>query len=197
MAFLAFLPQLSLSATRQAGEQLLTPRHLSPILRHMSPRATAAVLPPAPEPTLIERTAHLMGGRRILRRALSTPLDVHDVMEAGLPGAALHHLIDSLTLLDIDAALEKAVGLSRRTFQRSKETPTKLLSAEQSGRVWKFAEVLAKATVLLGSQASAERWLDSPALGLGRRRPLELMTTPAGLEIVETYLGRLEYGVYT
>src|SRR5215203_4092457 len=101
---------------------------MSPILRHMSPARAIALAPlPPPEQSLIERTAHLMGGRRILRRALSTQLDVHDVVEAGLPGAALHHLIDSLTILDVDAALEKAVGLSRRTFPRSKEAPTKPL----------------------------------------------------------------------
>ena len=34
-------------------------------------------------------------------------------------------------------------------------------------------------------------------IGLDQRRPIDLMTTPAGLELVEDYLGRIEYGVYT
>jgi putative toxin-antitoxin system antitoxin component (TIGR02293 family) len=50
---------------------------------------------------------------------------------------------------------------------------------------------------LFGSQAAAQQWLEQPATGLDQRRPIDLMTTPAGLELIEDYLGRIEYGVYT
>jgi putative toxin-antitoxin system antitoxin component (TIGR02293 family) len=60
-----------------------------------------------------------------------------------------------------------------------------------------FAEILAKATAVFGSQAEAERWLERPAIGLEQRRLIDLLTTPAGVRIVEEFLGRLEYGVYT
>lgn len=83
-----------------------------------------------------------------------------------------------------------------RTYQRRKDTPSKPLSQEQSGRTWKFAEILAKATDVLGSQAEAEQWLERPAIGLDQRRPIDLLSTPAGIELVEDYLERLEYGVY-
>jgi putative toxin-antitoxin system antitoxin component (TIGR02293 family) len=94
-------------------------------------------------------------------------------------------------------SLEKAVGMSVRTFQRRRERSAKPLSHEQTARTWKFAEVLAKATAVFGSQQEAERWMDQPAIGLDQRRPIDLMTTPAGVEIVEDFLQRLEYGVYT
>jgi putative toxin-antitoxin system antitoxin component (TIGR02293 family) len=61
----------------------------------------------------------------------------------------------------------------------------------------KFTEILARATTLLGAQTAAEQWLEQPAIGLDQRRPIDLMTTPAGPELVEDYLGRIEYGVYT
>jgi putative toxin-antitoxin system antitoxin component (TIGR02293 family) len=86
--------------------------------------------------------------------------------------------------------------MSVRTFQRRKDMPAKLLSQEQSGRTWKFAEILAKATDVLGSQDEAEQWLERPAIGLDRRRPIDLLATPAGVELVEQHLTRLEYGVY-
>ena len=60
----------------------------------------------------------------------------------------------------------------------------------------KFAEILTRVTTLLGSQTAAERWLEQPAIGLDQRRPIDLMTTPSGLELVEDYLGRIEYGAY-
>ena len=57
--------------------------------------------------------------------------------------------------------------------------------------------ILARATALLGSRSEAERWLERPAIGLDRRRPIDLLSTTAGVELVENHLERLEYGVYT
>jgi putative toxin-antitoxin system antitoxin component (TIGR02293 family) len=143
------------------------------------------------------RVVELLGGSRVLKRRLESPLDAHELLLDGLPGAAVTHLLGQLVSLGRTASLERAVGMSLRTFQRRKETPAKPLSQEQSGRTWKFAEVLAKATEVFGSQAEAERWLERPALGLDGRKPLDLLSTPAGVELVEDLLQRLDYGVYT
>lgn len=43
---------------------------------------------------------------------------------------------------------------------------------------------------------AAERWLMKPAMGLGRRRPLDLLETAAGCELVADHLIQLEFGVY-
>jgi dihydroorotate dehydrogenase len=59
------------------------------------------------------------------------------------------------------------------------------------------AEILAKATMVMGLQKEAEQWLERPAISLNNRRPIDLLTTPAGVELVEDILQRLEYGVYT
>lgn len=150
-----------------------------------------------PKAAELQRVAALLGGTRVLRHALSNPLDAHEMLVEGLPGNALRHLLDNLLILKKTGPLERAVGMSLRTFQRHKGSPGKLLSQEQSGRAWKFAEVLAKATAVLGSQEDAERWLERPATGLDQRRPIDLLATPAGLELVEAFLERLEYGVYT
>jgi putative toxin-antitoxin system antitoxin component (TIGR02293 family) len=53
------------------------------------------------------------------------------------------------------------------------------------------------ASKVFGSQLDAEQWMRRPAMGLGGRRPIELLETTAGAEIVEDFLGRLEDGVYT
>ena len=151
---------------------------------------------PMTEAAQLERVAQLLGGPRILQRELRNPLDAHEMLLQGLPGKALGHLVDNLMMLRKTASLEKAIGMSLRTFQRRKEAPAKPLSQEQSGRTWKFAEILAKATALLGSQEEAEQWLERPAIGLDQRRPIDLLATPAGVEMVEDFLERLEYGVY-
>ncbi len=144
----------------------------------------------------LQRVAALLGGNRVLRHKLEGPLDAHEMLVQGLPGSALRHLMDSLIVLRRTASLEKAVGMSLRTFQRRSDTPAKPLNAEQSGRAWTFASILARATAIFGSQEEAEQWLERPAIGLDQRRPIDLLATPAGVELVEDFLQRLEYGVY-
>jgi putative toxin-antitoxin system antitoxin component (TIGR02293 family) len=135
--------------------------------------------------------ARLLG----LRLTPKGPFATHELIERQLPAAKVINLMDKLRSIHKNSAL-KALGMSERTVQRHKEA-AKPLSPDQSGRVWKFAEILAKATEVFGSQKRAEQWLEQPALGLEQRRPIDLLRTPAGTEIVETLLGRLEYGVYT
>lgn len=151
----------------------------------------------APAALELQRVVELLGGARVLRQALANPLDAHEMLLRGLPGEALKHLVGSLVFLRKPATLEKAIGMSLRTFQRRRDAPGKPLNPEQSGRTWKFAEILAKATAVFGSQEDAEHWLERPAIGLDQQRPINLLATPAGVELVETYLGRIKYGVYT
>lgn len=144
----------------------------------------------------LQKVAELLGGARILSRRLTSALDAHELLVHGLPASALDHLVGRLVLIHKTDSLEKAVGMSVRTYQRRKDAPSKPLSQEQSGRTWKFAEILSKATDVFGSQAGAEQWLEQPAIGLDQHRPIDLLATPAGVELVEDYLERLEYGVY-
>lgn len=145
----------------------------------------------------LARVAALLGGGPALPLPIRTPLDAHEMLLQGLPARALIHLLDSFVVLHRTESLEKAVGISLRTFQRRRDAPERPLTPEQSGRTWKFAEILARATALLGSQAEAEEWLERPATGLDRRRPIDLLATPAGVGLVEDFLQRLEHGVYT
>jgi putative toxin-antitoxin system antitoxin component (TIGR02293 family) len=140
--------------------------------------------------------ASLLGGQTLLLRRIRTWMDVHEIIEKGLPSKAFGHLADQVIVLDA-AAVHKAVGLSVRTVQRRRQTPRKPLSVEQGGRAWKFAEVLAKATEVFGSQKAGEEWLDAPALTLAGQKPIDLLSTPVGTEMVERLLGRIEFGVYT
>ncbi|MEO0035082.1 MAG: hypothetical protein RLZZ501_1105 [Pseudomonadota bacterium] len=144
----------------------------------------------------VAEVVKLFGGRSTLRWEPRTALEAHQILLEGLPKSSFVYLIANLAVIKTDAALETALGMSLRTLQRKKKDIEGTLSREQSGRAWKFAEILAKATAVLGSREEAERWLEQPALGLDRRRPIDLLATPAGTQLVEDYLTRLEYGVY-
>jgi len=161
----------------------------------INPGRDAKIADSVPE---LLRVAELLGGAKVLRQTPKHRLEAHEMILRGLPGKALTHLVGHLVVLQKTSDLEKAVGMSLRTVQRhkSKQSPKQSLSSEQSGRTWKLAEILARATEVFGSQTEAEHWLDKPAMGLDQRRPIELLATPAGVELVEEFLGRLEYGVY-
>ena len=145
--------------------------------------------------TIVEETSKLLGGPKVIG-SIESELDAHEMLRRGLPRRALTNLVDKLHVIHVDGVFE-ALGMSVRTLQRHKAAPDVLLDAQQSGRTWKFAEILAKATRVLGSQDEAEQWLERPAIGLDQQRPVDLLTTPAGVKLVEDYLGRLEYDVYT
>jgi putative toxin-antitoxin system antitoxin component (TIGR02293 family) len=158
--------------------------------------AEAFAATPAAFEALIEEISNLLGGREVIGASVESELEAHELLHRGLPRGALISLIDKLHVIPVDEVSE-ALGVSLRTLQRHKNTPVILLDVQQSGRAWKFAEILAKATRALGSQDEAEQWLKRPAIGLDQQRPIDLLTTPAGVKLVEDYLGRLEYDVYT
>jgi putative toxin-antitoxin system antitoxin component (TIGR02293 family) len=143
-----------------------------------------------------QRVVDLLGGSKVFSQRVLTPLDAHNAIRKGLPGHALQSFVTNLRVLKpID--IEEVVGMSVRTYQRRSAAPEKPLSAEQGGRAWKLAEILAHATEIFGSQDEAERWLERPATGLDNRVPIDLLNTPPGVEMVETFLARLSYNVYT
>lgn len=144
----------------------------------------------------LKRVIRLLGGRKTLGSDLKTQYDAHDLLSLGLPARALLALLRNLIVLQHEPSLNKAIDISVRTIHRRKANPEKLLNRTQSGRTWKFAEILAHATEVFGCQEEAELWMGRPAIGLNNRRPIDLLVTTAGAEMVEEFLARLDYGVY-
>ena len=188
-----------------AEKQHKSERLMAGTLGHAVGEATRAAVSAATEAALekehiersyLEDVSALLGGRKVLGSIIESDLEAHELLHRGLPRGSLTSLIEKLHFITSDEASE-ALGMSLRTLQRHKSTPVELLDVQQSGRAWKFAEILAKATRALGSQDEAEQWLRRPAIGLDQQRPIDLLTTPAGVKLVEDYLGRLEYDVYT
>lgn len=120
---------------------------------------------------------------------------IHDIVTKGLPNSSL------ITLLSISRLskpqFSTAMRVSLRTLQRLSDRSKKLtLSAEVSTGLWQFAEIYARAIDVLGTEELADRWLQSPAIALNGRRPLELMATVQGAELVADTLDQLDRGVY-
>ena len=136
-----------------------------------------------------------MGGSDVFTDCPASRTELHHVILQGVPGKALDRLISNVVVLSPEQVGE-AVGVSTRTLRRRREAPEAPLSPEQGGRAFRFAELLARAAVIFGGQEEAERWFDTPAMGLDQQKPIDLIATQVGAQLVDEFLGRLEHGVY-
>ncbi|WP_250482155.1 antitoxin Xre/MbcA/ParS toxin-binding domain-containing protein [Caballeronia sp. GACF5] len=124
-----------------------------------------------------------------------TPLQAHDVVTRGLPVALAREMIDEYGVVSREALL-LAIGVSERTLQRGKDE-SRLLDSNATDRLLRLACITEQAIDVLGSKEAAERWLSQPAIGLDQRRPVELLQSSGGAELVKTLLTRMDYGVYS
>lgn len=139
---------------------------------------------------------NFLGGKKFWRHRLTSRSDIHSAILSGVPYGSLLFLVSQVKGLE-EADVAKVLGISTRTLRRQSETPRRSMPADLASKTWLFAETLAKATETFGGKEEAERWMSKPAMGLNGQRPIDLLQTVQGAELVNDFLGRLEYGVYT
>ena len=130
----------------------------------------------------------------ITRLADMTPLQTHDIVTNGLPVVLARELMAEYELVEREDVL-RAIGVSERTLQRGKDKD-RLLDSNASERLLRLAVVTEHAIDVFGSKDAAERWLVTPALGLDQRKPIDLLQSSEGAELVKLLLTRIDYGVY-
>ena len=151
---------------------------------------------PDPKDPRIAKVVDYLGGTKVVKAKIESRLDVNDLIQRGIPGEALHHVVRRTRVLDKEK-LGRALGMSTRTIDRRQDAISKPLSPEQGDKTWKFSELMVRATAVLGSEVDAEKWFDEPAIALDQRKPIDLLGSAVGAGLVEELLGRMEYGVYT
>jgi len=160
------------------------------------PQKSAPTGTPAAEIDL-SQVADLLAGRRWFGGgALENPLELHDRLVRGLPASALKHFANHCPLLAKDPARDRILGSAPAPREKLPGHRTGRLSSHESGQLWRLATMVIRAAPVFGGTEAAERWLVHPAFGLDRRRPLDLLETPAGVAIVSDHLVQLAFGVY-
>lgn len=139
-------------------------------------------------------TAKMLGGRRTLRRSVSSELQLARMVREGLPSQALDHVLAELTPGTATQAEVYGVVGSARTLQRKRTAGTRL-SPDESDRLARLARILARAEDVLGAADKARRWLGRSNFALGGVKPLVLLDSDAGALVVEQLLGHIEHGI--
>ena len=137
----------------------------------------------------VQDVARVLG----LKHLPSSELELADVASKGLPSTTLTSLSGSLGWTRTE--LVKQLGIAPRTAAR-RLISKKALSSAESERVLRLARVLTRATDVLESSESAKRWLVEPSTALGGRKPLSLLSTDIGTELVLNELGKIDYGFF-
>jgi putative toxin-antitoxin system antitoxin component (TIGR02293 family) len=141
-----------------------------------------------------EAIAEVLGGPRVLGRAVKKPHDLADLVRRGLPANSVKALAGRLDIGN--AALSKRLGIPQRTLTRRLSRHSRL-TATESDRTVRLARVYAHAVEMIGEEDKAVRWLQTPNRALGGERPIEQVDTDVGAREVEDILGRIAYGVYS
>lgn len=120
----------------------------------------------------------------------------HDAVMKGVSGRTLTRIWESTRgALPTDALL-KAIGVSARTVHRIKTDPDKPLDSRTTDGIYRLESVRTMAEEVLGSAEATNEWLNTEAMGLEFRKPIDLLSTSPGAEAVKTLLQRMKYGVY-
>jgi putative toxin-antitoxin system antitoxin component (TIGR02293 family) len=138
--------------------------------------------------------AEALGGRKVLRRVITKPDDLAQLVRRGLPATSVTALGEKLELGN--TALSRKLGIPIRTLTRRLSHGARLTAAE-SDRTVRLARVYAGAVEMIGDESKAAEWLRTPNRALGGERPFDQLDTDVGARTVEDILGRIAYGVYS
>src|SRR5512141_3394190 len=110
----------------------------------------------------VSEVARIMGGERVLGRRLRTSDDLRRAVEAGLPGAALEHVVAHVASGRGAGAFKYRIVPKATLHRRGKR-----LSLEESERLERLARVAALAEHVWEDAARAREFLTSAQPQLG------------------------------
>ena len=134
-------------------------------------------------------------GERERDQSEITGLQAHDLVTKGVRVEDARQLMRGFTIIR-EKDLLGVLGITARTMQRRAAGSHKTLDPNASDRALRLVTVTSQAIDVLGSQEAAERWLSTPAMGLDQRKPIDLLQSSEGTDLVKTLLTRMDYGVY-
>jgi putative toxin-antitoxin system antitoxin component (TIGR02293 family) len=123
------------------------------------------------------------------------------------PAMIYRQISEGLALQDVEAMLSIAapgvackilcciLGKPIQTVGRKRKLLAQL-SAHEGAVAFQFAKALEQALIVFGSQQLVEEWLCRSCLFLDGGIPMEMLQNALGFQLIQTYLRRIEYGIY-
>ncbi len=134
-----------------------------------------------------DQITELLGGQKVLGK----PKDLANLAEEGLPKQALIFFMQKSNL--DERRLFSYLDVTKRTLANYK--PKERLRLYISDRLLHLAELYAKGSELFNSLDAFNEWLNRPSIDLAGEKPIDLVQTRKGIDIILQVLGRIEHGV--
>ena len=135
-----------------------------------------------------------LGAVGIMAQANATEFDYLNIGREGLPKSAVDTLSEHLGISRKTMA-EDILDLSVRTLER--KGADEKLDSRTSAHALELARVMEHAYAVFEDEAAVQRWLAHENRALAGHKPLQLMGTLTGLNMVHDVLTRIEEGVYS
>ncbi len=132
-----------------------------------------------------------LGGEEALGHPIRNRMDFVKLVNRGLTKSSVVHLAKSLSLSMKEMA--ELLPVNVRTLQR--KSAREHLSTVVSEQALQIAHVVAAGMELFEDQEKFLAWLSMPSVPLGGEKPLALLRSRFGIELVLDELGRIAHGI--
>jgi putative toxin-antitoxin system antitoxin component (TIGR02293 family) len=120
-----------------------------------------------------------------------------DVIEIGREGITKASIDDLTTHMGITrkTMAEDVLGMSVKTLER--KTPKEKLDKQASSHAIEIAKVMQHAYDVFGDEEKVKRWMNKENRALNHLKPVMILGTLTGINMVNDILGRIQEGVYS
>jgi len=132
-----------------------------------------------------------LGGYGILKHTVKNDFDLAYLAANGVPKASIQHLADSVGM-DVKDVIS-LLPVTSRNLQRYNDLD--LLSNVVSDHLIALADLFSVGTRVLSKEYFLD-WLINEIPALGKKKPVEFLSTHAGIDLIKTELGRIEHGIF-
>ena len=129
---------------------------------------------------------NLFGGYKVLGHKIDTEMDLYEIGKKGISKEALINFSKSINMSI--KSLTSILNVTERTLQRKKDV-------DLSEQILQLAEVYSRGEEVFTSMEDFKMWLDIPNRTLGNKKPIDLLSSRYGAQMVLDELGRIEHGV--
>lgn len=136
----------------------------------------------------------LLGGKISVHKSSLSGFDLIALSKAGITRKAIESLAQHIGVSQKTFA-EGILSISVKTIERKK--PTDKLDKKISSHVIEIAKVIQHAGEVFEDKEKVIRWFSKPNRALNQVKPVDMLDTLTGLQMVDDVLGRIEEGVYS
>jgi putative toxin-antitoxin system antitoxin component (TIGR02293 family) len=135
----------------------------------------------------------ILGGSTVLGNQIHTDMDLYKLSKQGIPKLALVEFVQNIgTSMH---AMAKILHVTERTLQRKKGMD--LLSENISEHIIQIAEVYTKGNQVFDNNEDLNVWIHAANTALANQKPIDLLSSRYGIQLILNELGRIEHGVFS